>query len=144
MKKKKEQNKTPKQLIIREALNEFYKTKQFKELWAKKVEVRIKSALLNFVPREERHKYDELAQNLKDDISQMFHTDVIKEGYKVYRREKTSPPYNTYAPGYERPMSKNEAIIECINIDELEYVIDVLCKSLFEEFEMTLENSYPN
>ena len=53
------------------------------------------------------------------------------------------PPYNTYAPGYEYPIGKYEAIIDCINTDELEYVIDVLCKDLFKEFELTLQNNTP-
>lgn len=138
MKKKQLQN-----IDIRIALNKFYKSKEFKVLWTRKVEVRIKSAIMNFVPRAERYKYNELAQELKDDILQQFHTDVIKEGYKVYRKEKTTKPYNTYAPGYEYPIGRYEAIIDCINADELEYVIDVLCKDLFKEFELTLQNNTP-
>lgn len=127
-----------KQLNLKSALEKFYHSREFKKVWREKVEKRIKSAIVDFVPVKEREKYESLAKQLKEEIKQEFASDVVREGYRFYCKERSKPIYQ-YEKNKPKPLKKREAILDTMSIDEFIYVVDVLCESKFKRFELFLE-----
>lgn len=128
-----------KRLNLKEELEKFYNSREFKKVWREKVEKRIKSAIVDFVPVKKRGKYESLAKKLKEEIKQEFASDIVREGYRFYYQESSKPIYQ-YEKNKPRPLKKREAILDMMNIDEFIYVVDVLCESKFKRLEVFLES----